>query len=329
MNNRFLTTLLLTASSAMFVTGCSNDSPFETQNTSGTPDNDGLISQNNFTILFSDPKPQYLDLETGDYTSVTTEVTVQIGDNNNQLITGSHQINFRTEWGLIDPYCTTEGGSCSVTWRSGSPDDMPDNFRNNILAYSSSPSSGQESYGDVNGNGLFDDGDLFNTSLYRDLEEPFLNVDESYDGDGKPTFTSGDRIVDTINGRDLTGADATHNEGDGLFNGPNCSHTTLCSDTNRTITVWESGSLLLIGDVEAYSIGGTVTGLAGTVILQNNGGDDFTMTADGTFFFTTPVVKDGTYSVTVLTQPAGQTCNVTNGSGTATATVTDVTITCT
>ena len=156
-----------------------------------------------------------------------------------------------------------------------------------------------------------------------------MNVDESYDADGNPTYTSGDRIVDTINGLDLTGADEQHNQGDGLFNGPNCSHTTLCSSTNTTVTVWESGSILLIGDVQTYSIGGTVTGLTGTVILQNNGSDDITLTSDGSFFFNTPVVENDTYNVTVLTQPAGQTCNVTNGAGTVTANVTNITITCT
>ena len=36
-----------------------------------------------------------------------------------------------------------------------------------------------------------------------------------------------------------------------------------------------------------YSIGGTVSGLSGTVVLQDNGGDDLSVTASGSFTFAT------------------------------------------
>jgi Galactose oxidase, central domain len=79
-----------------------------------------------------------------------------------------------------------------------------------------------------------------------------------------------------------------------------------------------------------YTIGGTVTGLTGTgLVLQDNGGDNLTVTANATSFnFTTAITSGGSYSVTVLTQPAGQSCTVTSGSGTATANVTNVSIAC-
>ncbi len=79
-----------------------------------------------------------------------------------------------------------------------------------------------------------------------------------------------------------------------------------------------------------YSIGGTVSGLTGTgLVLQDNGGNNLTVSANATSFtFATPVASGGAYSVTVLTQPAGQSCAVTNGSGTATANVTNVSVAC-
>jgi hypothetical protein len=79
-----------------------------------------------------------------------------------------------------------------------------------------------------------------------------------------------------------------------------------------------------------YTIGGTVTGLTGTgLVLQDNGGDNLTVTANATSFnFTTAITSGGAYSVTVLTQPAGQSCTVTSGSGTATANVTNVSVAC-
>jgi hypothetical protein len=81
------------------------------------------------------------------------------------------------------------------------------------------------------------------------------------------------------------------------------------------------------------TIGGTVSGLVtGTsVILQDNGGDSLTVTANGAFTFKTAVTgPTDAYAVTVLTQPTSpnQICTVTNGSGTASANVTNVAVNC-
>ena len=80
------------------------------------------------------------------------------------------------------------------------------------------------------------------------------------------------------------------------------------------------------------TIGGTVSGLVSntSVILQNNGGDSLTVTANGSFTFKTPVTGTDVYAVTVVTQPVGpnQICTVTNGSGVASANVTNVAVNC-
>jgi hypothetical protein len=79
----------------------------------------------------------------------------------------------------------------------------------------------------------------------------------------------------------------------------------------------------------SYKIGGTVSGLTGTgLVLQNNGGDDLAISANGAFSFSKEVKKDAGYNVTVFVQPAGQTCAVTNGTGTAKSNVTDVAVNC-
>jgi 6-phosphogluconolactonase (cycloisomerase 2 family) len=77
-----------------------------------------------------------------------------------------------------------------------------------------------------------------------------------------------------------------------------------------------------------YTIGGAVTGLSGTLVLQDNGGNNLTVTTAGNFTFSTQLASGAAYSVTVLTQPSGQTCTVANGSGTASANVTNVAVTC-
>ena len=79
----------------------------------------------------------------------------------------------------------------------------------------------------------------------------------------------------------------------------------------------------------AFTVGGTVSGLVGTVLLQNNGGDDLLLSIDGSFAFSTPMLKGATYAVTVLTQPTAKTCTVHGATGTLRAgNVTSVTVTC-
>ena len=81
-----------------------------------------------------------------------------------------------------------------------------------------------------------------------------------------------------------------------------------------------------------FTIGGTVSGLSGSgLVLQDNGGNNLAVATGATSFtFTTPIVSGGAYAVTVLTQPSSplQTCAVTNGSGTASANVTNVAVVC-
>ena len=70
------------------------------------------------------------------------------------------------------------------------------------------------------------------------------------------------------------------------------------------------------GGGTTYTVGGTVNGLSGIVVLQNNGGDDLTITANGSFTFAIPIANGSSYNVMVKTQPSGQTCSVANSTGT-------------
>jgi hypothetical protein len=80
---------------------------------------------------------------------------------------------------------------------------------------------------------------------------------------------------------------------------------------------------------KTYTIGGSVAGLNGTVVLQDNGGNNLSLSQSGAFTFSQALSFNSTYAVTVLTQPAGQTCSVASGSGTVgAANVTNVVVTC-
>lgn len=100
--------------------------------------------------------------------------------------------------------------------------------------------------------------------------------------------------------------------GSGTISGANVTNVTIVCATNT------------------YTVGGTLSSLSGTVVLQNNSGNDLTLTANGAFTFTTAVADEAAYAVTVKTQPSGASCSVASGTGTiSAANVTNVTVTCT
>ncbi len=111
-----------------------------------------------------------------------------------------------------------------------------------------------------------------------------------------------------------SGQTCTITNGNGTVNNANVTNITLsCSNTTTT-----------------YTIGGNISGLTGTgLVLQNNGGNNLSVTANGSLNFTTQLPTSSTYAVTVLTQPSGQTCTVTNGNGTVNnANVTNFAVSC-
>lgn len=80
---------------------------------------------------------------------------------------------------------------------------------------------------------------------------------------------------------------------------------------------------------ETYTVGGSVSGLSGSVTLQNNGADDLVVDTNDSFTFPTELDDGAEYDVTVTTQPSEQTCSVSNGSGTISgADVTNVLVEC-
>jgi len=83
---------------------------------------------------------------------------------------------------------------------------------------------------------------------------------------------------------------------------------------------------------QPLTVGGTVSGLASgdSVVLLDNGGDSTTVTSNTTFTFSAALVTGLQYAVTVGTQPVGQTCSVTAGSGVmGNANITNVAVVCT
>lgn len=81
-----------------------------------------------------------------------------------------------------------------------------------------------------------------------------------------------------------------------------------------------------------YTVGGVVIGLgAGHTVHVLNGSDNVPVSGNASFTFPTAIASGSTYAVTVGTpQPAGQTCAVQSGTGTASsANITNVVVYCT
>ena len=78
-----------------------------------------------------------------------------------------------------------------------------------------------------------------------------------------------------------------------------------------------------------HAIGGTVSGLTGTVVLVLSGVERLSIASNGPFMFSTTFRPGRTYVVNVVSQPAGLVCNVQNGGGQMPAAdVTDIVVTC-
>jgi 6-phosphogluconolactonase len=86
------------------------------------------------------------------------------------------------------------------------------------------------------------------------------------------------------------------------------------------------------GSDDSYTVGGTVTGLAGTgLVLEVNGTQSLVIGANGTFSFAGALSSGSSYVVTVQSQPsvAREICSMSNGSGTVgTSAVNNVGVSC-
>ena len=103
-----------------------------------------------------------------------------------------------------------------------------------------------------------------------------------------------------------------------------------CTVTEGEGTLSATTTVVVTCSSESYTVSGTVVGLYSgqSVTLQNNSGDDLTVSDNTSFSFTTKVAQGATYLVTVKTWPNGQTCTPNLNSGVVSDNVSDVSIIC-
>src|SRR5205823_1858839 len=106
------------------------------------------------------------------------------------------------------------------------------------------------------------------------------------------------------------------------------SGQTCTLSSNATGTITANTTVTATCTTNTFTIGVAATGLTGTLVMQDDKADNLTFTTNNTQTFATSYASGSSYTVSVKTQPSGQTCTLSsNATGTITANVT-VTATC-
>lgn len=110
------------------------------------------------------------------------------------------------------------------------------------------------------------------------------------------------------------------------------SQTCTVSSGSGTITLEGVTDVGVVCETDRFTVGGSVTGLAGSgLILRSNGGDELVVSDNGSFVFGTALVDGSDYNVTIGNQPGNPTqfCSVDSGAGTISGgDVTDILVQC-
>ena len=94
--------------------------------------------------------------------------------------------------------------------------------------------------------------------------------------------------------------------------------TLICTVTNGNGITYNNSDInnVKVACAPRNNLGGTITGLASAGLILANGSDTVSPAAGAqSFTFANKVGQGFSYGVTVLQQPAPQSCNVVNGSG--------------
>jgi hypothetical protein len=183
-------------------------------------------------------------------------LTIRAADHFGNPVPDQTTINFVTPSGVVTPQCRTTGGSCQVTLSSQEP--RTTNGRFYLLAYG----VGESCFTDLNGNGLFDSGELVDVNgLSCSLGEAF--VDRAQTG----SYVAGtDPYIDFNQNGQYDGPD-------GLYHGSLCSAAAkaagLCS-TQTSLNVRQSALFVFSGSDPVLDLkDGTTTYITANKIGNN------------------------------------------------------------
>ena len=226
-----------------------------TTQSSGLTISTGIPDDDSFSLSASKLNPEFWEIDGN-----TTVLTVRLADHFNNPVPNGTVVNFTTEGGSIVASCSTvidsNGNSnCSSTLTSQAP--RPADGRVTVMAYA----LGEESFIDLNGNGVADVADLVPNEI-TDLPEAFRDDSENGTRDANETFIDFNQ-------------NSAYDGPDGKYSGVLCdsakSSPGTCS-ANKTINVSKnivivfSGSTPFISKIAPAGTVNLVGGCTGTSV---------------------------------------------------------------
>jgi hypothetical protein len=226
------------------VTGASGDT-LQTQSDSISVTT-GLPSQRGFSLSVD-----VSNIEGKDFSGQQAVVIARLSDSFGNPVPDNTLVYFTTEAGQIEASCATVNGDCEVILESGEPNVSDGKLT--VLA----TAIGHEALFDSNGNNVFDDADggaltsLNNSGFgntastvtgFVDMSEAWRDDNENGEWDATEVF------LDYNNNQQFDGPD-------GLFNGPQCTASTLCGEgTANKIHVRKATSIIFSGSTARISV---------------------------------------------------------------------------
>lgn len=197
---------------------------------SGLAIQSGIPSQQHFSLAIDSDNP-----EGGDIDGNTANLTVHLADRFGNPVPDGTTVSFIQSGldfgagGAVQPSCATAGGVCSVKWTSQAPrpTDIP-GHQHVGFAYVLAFASGEESFTDVNGNGVFDDASGA-AEPFSDISEVFAPSAEFAVSGATNGYVAGE-VYDDFNNN------GTFDVADGKWEGVNCQETIsgLCGTSTST-----------------------------------------------------------------------------------------------
>ena len=267
----------------------------------------GLPDQDSFSLSASVFNPEAWNID-----GTEVDITARLADAFNNPAPDGTVVSFTTEGGAIVGSCTTAGGVCSVTWTSqnarpagnqldgkyprttnidssGLPNFMGQSYGGRVTVLATA--IGNETFPDLNGNGLLDAGDEEDTFLGVigtgndvngvpfDLDEAFVDYNE--DGVFNPQVGGGQDgglLEEFVNFNAPDGE--VFDVADSEYNGVLCGTSTICS-TTESINVRGSLTLVMSGSFPESALYAVNDNDGSMVVTQSDDGTTETYTLNG------------------------------------------------
>ena len=224
----------------------------------------GVADQNSLSLSLSKLNPAAWD-----YDGVEVDVNIIASDRYNSPVPNGTAVAFYTELGQISPSsCETLNGRCTVKWISSDPRDLGTNdirYPHEGITTITAKVIGEESFLDTNANGVFDDGDVFDTK--SDKGEAYVDYNMNYKIENPDHSDSNydnglDRFILDYNGN------GQYDPKDGKYTGLGCTHSTECAADNGLKDIFASIELVMAEDNQNFKILDT----SGAVVIDTSAG---------------------------------------------------------